>query len=93
MSYIALVNLFNYQEKSFSPHFRLTWNGIGIDRERLHVGSKHGSRLMVSERTMGPGISPATLQMPDDLESVTAGSSAPAWCAPSSDDLVGRSCV
>jgi hypothetical protein len=56
MSYIALVNLFNYQEKSFSPHFRLTWNGTDIDRERLRVGSKHGSRLMVSERTMGPGI-------------------------------------
>ena len=46
MSYIALVNLFNYQEKSFSrlPPFptyvertRLVFD---IDRERLHIGSK-----------------------------------------------------
>lgn len=31
MSYIPLVNLFNYQEK----YFRLTWNGIDIDRKRV----------------------------------------------------------
>ena len=45
MSYIALVNLCNNQEKKktmSSPPFRLWWNrcGICIDRERLHVGSK-----------------------------------------------------
>lgn len=45
MSYIALVNLFNYQEKSFfqpPPLFRLTWNGIGSIVSACVLGPKHG---------------------------------------------------
>ena len=60
------------------PLFRLTWNGIsgfGINRKRLHIGSKHGSRLVLSEGTTGPPqvsyVSPH-LQTTCDLDSM--------WC-------------
>lgn len=94
MSYIALVNLFNIKKNlSLPPLFRLTWNGIGwfgIDRERLHIGSKYGSRLVLSERTTGPPqvsyVSPSP--HPKCREHVALVSHLLAWCALSSGDLV-----
>jgi len=76
MSYIALVNLFNYQEKIFPPpppHFPtyVEWNwlvSVSIVSACI-IGSKHGSRLVLSERTTDPPqvsyISPTQMPQPD----------------------------
>jgi hypothetical protein len=54
MSYIALSSICSIIKKNLSlPHFSdlrgMESVGFDIDRKRLHIGSKHGSRLLLSD--------------------------------------------